>query len=49
MDLKKYNNILTLGRCSTKDTKDFQILYLVGVAQNISDDSKKASYKYNRE
>ena len=28
---------------STKDTKDAQILYLVGVAKNIADDSKKSS------
>ena len=49
MALKKYNNLLTSGRWSTKNTKDDQILALVGVAQNLSDDSKKASEKSNRE
>ena len=36
-DLKKYNNILTSWRWSTKDTKDSYILDLVGMAQNIAD------------
>ena len=41
MALKKYNNLLTSWRCSNKDPKDSHILALVGVAQNITDDSKK--------
>ena len=32
MDPKKYNNLLTSGRWSTKDPKDVQILSLVGMA-----------------
>ena len=47
MALKKYNNLLTSGRWSNKDTKDDQILALVGLAQNLADDSKKASEKSN--
>ena len=37
MALKKYNNLLTSGKWSTKDPKDAQILDLVGVAQKLSD------------
>ena len=48
MALKKYNNLLTSGRWSTKDPKDAQILDLVGVAQKLSDDLNKSSDKYNR-
>ena len=47
MVLKKYDNPLTSGRWSTKDSKDAQILALVGVAKKLMDDYKK-SYKYNR-
>ena len=47
MALKKYNNLLTSGRWSNKDPKDTQILALVGVAQNLADDSKKSSDKSN--
>ena len=48
MDLKKYNNLLTSDWWPTKDTNDDQILALVGVAQNIENDLKKASEKSNR-
>ena len=37
--LKNYNNILTTRRWSAKYPKDSQILAIVGVAQNIADDS----------
>ena len=47
MYLKKYNTLLTLGRWSNKDPKDDQILALVGVAQNIADDSNKSTEKSN--
>ena len=47
MALKKYNNLLTSGRWSTKDPNDDQILSIVGVSQNLSDDSKKSSEKSN--
>ena len=47
MSLKNYNNLLTSGRWSNKYPKDYQILVLVGVAQNLSDDSKKSSDKSN--
>ena len=47
MALKKYNNLLTLGRWYTKDLKDAQILALVGVYQKLADDSKKSSDKSN--
>ena len=47
MSLKKYNNLLTLGRWSVKDTKDSQILYLLGVAQKLADDSNKSSERSN--
>ena len=43
MEQKKYNNLLTSGRCSAKDPKDAHILALVGVEKNIADDSKKSS------
>ena len=43
MALKKYNNLLTSRRSSKKDPKDSHILALVGVAQNLVDDSKKSS------
>ena len=43
MALKKYNNLLTSGRWSNKDPKDYHILYLVGVDQKLADDSKKSS------
>ena len=49
MDLKKYNNLLTSGRWSTKDSKYDQILDLVGVAHNIADDSNNVSEKSNRD
>ena len=52
MDLKKYKNLLTSGRWFNKDPKDAQILSLVGVDQNIADNSKKTSEKsntYNRD
>ena len=39
--LKKYKNLITSGRWSTKDPKDAQILALVWVDQNLSDDFKK--------
>ena len=47
MDLNHYNNLLTSKRWSTKETKDAQILALVGVAQNLADDYKKSSEKSN--
>ena len=47
MALNKYNNLLTLGRYSTKDNKDDHILALVGVAQNLAYDPKKSSEKSN--
>ena len=37
MALNKYNKLLTLGRWSKKYPKDFQILYLVRVVQNLVD------------
>ena len=37
MDLKYYKNLLTSGRCSTKDPKDAHILDLVGVAKKLAD------------
>ena len=52
MYLKKYNNLLSSGRCSNKDPKDANILALVVAAQNPSDESNKSSEKsnpYNRE
>ena len=45
--LNKYNNLLTSGRWSKKDPKYDQILYLVGVAQKLADNSKKSSDKSN--
>ena len=47
MSLKKYNNIFTSGRWSTKDNKYDQIMDIVGVAQNIVDESKNALEKPN--
>ena len=47
MDPKKYNKLLTSGRWSNKDPKDAHILALFVVAQNIADDSNKASDKSN--
>ena len=47
MALKKNNNLLKLGRLSTKDHKDYHILYLVGVAQKVADESKKPYDKSN--
>ena len=49
MALDNYNKLLTSGRWSKKDPKDAQILDLVGVDQNLADDSKKSSDKSNRE
>ena len=52
MALKKYNSLLTSWRWFIKDTKDAQILALVGVAQNLADESKKLfdkSNNFNRE
>ena len=49
MALKKYNNLLTSGRWSNKYHNDAQILSLVGVAQNLADDSKKSSDKFNKD
>ena len=49
MYLNNYNNLLNSGRCSNKDPKDDQILTLVVMDQNITDDSKKALEKPNRE
>ena len=43
MALNKYNNLLTSGRWSTKDTKDNQILALVKMDQKLAGESKKAS------
>ena len=47
MVLKRYNNLLTPWRWSTKDSKDAQILALVGAEQNLADDYKKPSDKYD--
>ena len=47
MALKKYNNLLTSWRWSTKYTEGAQILILVGVEQNLAYDSKKSSEKSN--
>ena len=43
MDIKKYNNLLTLGRWYTKGPKDANILDLFTVYQKIMEDSKKTS------
>ena len=48
MALKKYNNLLTPGMWTNKYPKDDHILALVGVPQNLADDSNKSSDKYNR-
>ena len=47
MSLKKYNNLLNSGRWSNKDPKYVQILSVVLVDQNLSDNSNKSSYKSN--
>ena len=47
MALNKYNNLLTAGRWSTKNTKDAQILFIVVVDQKLADESKKSSEKSN--
>ena len=47
MASNKYNNLLTSGRCSNKDTKDAHILALVGVAKKPPEKSKKSSDKSN--
>ena len=47
MALKKNNNLLKLGRFSTKDHKDYHILYIVGVAQKVADESNKPYDKSN--
>ena len=44
--LKKYNNLLTSARWSTKDPKNAHIPTIVGVKHNLMD-SKKTSYKPN--
>ena len=44
-----YNKLFNSRRWSNKDTKDDHILSLVAMAQNIADDSKKASEKPSRE
>ena len=49
MDLKKYINLLTSGRWSTKDPKYSYILALTGLAQKLLDESKKSSNKPNSE
>ena len=49
MFLKKYNNFLNYGRWSNKDTKFYLILDLVGVSQQLVDDSNKPSDKSNRD
>ena len=43
MALKKYSNLLTSGRFSTKVYKDAQILDLVIVPQNLIDYSNNTS------
>ena len=40
---KNYNNLYTSGRCSNRDPKDYQILYLVGLSQKLEYEPKKAS------
>ena len=47
MVLDKYNNILTSERWSNKDPKYAQILALVGVNQNLVENSKKSFEKSN--
>ena len=48
-DLKKYNNLITSGKCSTNYPKDSWILYLVGATQNIMDESKNTPESFNKE
>ena len=40
IDMKNYNNLLNSGRWSNKYPKDYQTLYLEGVAKKIADNSK---------
>ena len=47
MALNNYNNLLTSGIWSNNTLKDAQILYLVGVAQKLEDDSNKSYDKSN--
>ena len=47
MALNNYNNLLTSGIWSINNIKDAQILSLVGVAQNLEDDSNKSYDKSN--
>ena len=47
MSLKKYNNLLTSGRGSTKYPKYAQILYLEVLPQKLADESNNSSEKYN--
>ena len=47
MALDNYNNIFTSGRWLNKDTKDSNILSLLGVDQNLADGSNKSSEKSN--
>ena len=49
MELKKYNNIITSGGWSNKDSNDAHILALVVVAQKLVYDLKKTSDKSNME
>ena len=49
MSLKKYNNLLTSERWSSKYPKDAHILVLFGVSQNLADESKKSSDESNRD
>ena len=44
---KNYNNLLASGSWSNKDPKDSHILYILGVAQKLANDSKKSSDKSN--
>ena len=47
MALKNYNNLLASGSFYSKDTKDDQILSIVGLCQNLVYDSNKLSDKSN--
>ena len=47
MSLNNYNNLLTLGSCSNKDSKDSHILALVVLSQKLADNPKKSSEKSN--
>ena len=48
MGLKKYNNLITSGRWSTKYRKGAQILDLVGVLYKIMAENKKSIEKSDR-